>query len=89
MLLKMLVILLAVSVILCKVREGSDDSAFMILMWTGLITVTITLLVTVVMLTVTSVLGNTLKTILVIRIVSLTSVWTTLADSDNNHIANN
>ena len=44
MLLKMLVILLAVSVILCKVSGGSDDSAFMILVWTGLMTGTVTLL---------------------------------------------
>lgn len=91
MLLKMLVILLAVSVILCKVREGSDDSAFMILMWTGLITVTITLLVTVVMLTVTSVLEATPKTILVIRIRVIYDISMDYIDndSDNNHIANN
>lgn len=90
MLLKMLVILLAVSVILCKVCEGSDDSAFMILMWTGLITVTITLLVTVVMLTVTSVLEATPKTILVIRIRVIYDIsMDYIDDSDNNHIANN
>ena len=90
MLLKMLVVLLALSVILCKVNDGSDDSAFTILMWTGLMPGTITLLVTIVMLTVTSVLETTPKTMLVIRIHVIYDIsMNYIDDSDNNHIANN
>lgn len=73
-----------------KVSDGSDDSAFMILMWTGLMTVTITLLVTIVMLTVTSVLETIPKTILVILIHVIYDISVGyIDDSDNNHIANN
>lgn len=73
-----------------KVSDGSDDSAFMMLMWTGLMTVTITLLVAIVMLTVTSALETTPKIILVILIHVIYDISVGYIDgSDNNHIANN
>ena len=73
-----------------KVRDGSDDSAFMMLTWTGLMTVTITLLVAIVMLTVTSALETTPKIILVILIHVIYDISVGYIDgSDNNHIANN